>query len=103
MQQDWPFTDPKNVAVFSTRSVVSNEKPILYVSHDLDDGAWQFHSGKSATEDEPKIISLERIVIIDPSVKTLADLPLGWVATRRDKRSAWQRFEKAMSGSSHSP
>ena len=42
---DWPFSDPPNVAVFTTGQVVRGERAVLYVSHDADDGAWQFLTG----------------------------------------------------------
>lgn len=93
MHSDWPFADPQNVAIFSTEAIVKHETPILFVSHDSDDGAWQFHSGKTIAETEPKIVSLKRIVEIDPSVKELADLPLGWIAFRESTNHPWQRSE----------
>jgi hypothetical protein len=37
---DWPFADPKNVAVYTVKSIWKLGKPILYVYHDEDDGAW---------------------------------------------------------------
>lgn len=92
-KEEWPFTDPKNVAVFSTQKIVTKESPILFVSHDSDDGAWQFQSGNEVAEDEPKVVSLARIIKIDPKIKELADLPLGWVATRADPESPWQCFK----------
>ncbi|MBE9141445.1 hypothetical protein IQ254_30360 [Nodosilinea sp. LEGE 07088] len=88
--QDWPFADPKNVAVFSTREISQKKKTILWVSHDSDDGAWQFTSGENIAEIDHTIVSLERIVKIDPSVKELADLPLGWKATRENVDSPWK-------------
>lgn len=94
MVNNWPFADPRNVAVFSTQEVINQEAPILFVSHDSDDGAWQFHSGKEVADAEPKIVSLKRIVDIDPSVKHLADLPLGWIAFRESISHPWQQSER---------
>ena len=88
---DWSFPDPKNTAVFSTEEVTSRNYPILYVSHDLDDGAWQFHSGEEVRNSAPKIVALYEIVQIDPSVNALADLPIGWIATRKSPESPWRR------------
>lgn len=93
--RDWPFADPKNVAVFSTKEISQKKKPILWVSHDFDDGAWQFTSGESMAEIEPTIVSLERMVRIDPSIKELANLPLGWKATRECADSTWKYFKSA--------
>ena len=89
---NWPFLDEKNTAAFTVAHITSGEKTILYVSHDLDDGAWQFHPSESSDDNEPKVVALHRIVQIDPSVSSLADLPMGWAAIRENVDSPWQRF-----------
>jgi hypothetical protein len=53
------------------------ELPILYVTHDEEDGMWQFLDGGDASEEDARILSLKEIVAIDPSLAQLADLPLG--------------------------
>jgi hypothetical protein len=94
---DWPFADPKNVAVFTTRSVVVDRKPILTVYHNEDDGAWQFHHDKEPKTQDAMIILLSEIVEIDDSVKQLADLPFGWLAWRSAKDKPWQRKQDDLS------
>jgi hypothetical protein len=42
---DWPFEDPANTAAITTRLVLDDGAPILLVTHDLEDGGWQFLSG----------------------------------------------------------
>ena len=42
---DWPFADPRNVAVITTRQVFREGLPVLLVTHDEDDGDWQFVCG----------------------------------------------------------
>src|SRR4051794_14128998 len=42
---DWPFANPPDVAAITTRQVVHGGEPILLVSHDADDGSWQFLTG----------------------------------------------------------
>lgn len=93
MNKDWPFTDPENVAVYTTRQIVSGEEWIHYVSHDEDDGAWQFHSNNPdpVEEEDAKLVSLKRMTEIDPSILDLADLPLGWHAIRASKDSSWKK------------
>lgn len=49
----------------------------MFVTHDQDDGAWQFHARKTAPASEGKIVALDEIVFRDPSIVELADLPLG--------------------------
>lgn len=91
MADDWPFEDPPNVAVFTTKSVVNGERPILRVTHDDDDGAWQFHTGQAVDGGEAMIVALREIVKLDPSVASLADLPYGWIAMRDSVTSEWKR------------
>ncbi len=81
--------------MFTTTSVIGKKAPILYVTHDDDDGAWQFHTGDSLTDDQPKIVSLGEIVALDGSVKELADLPRGWEASRKSKDEKWERAAQA--------
>jgi hypothetical protein len=92
----WPFPDAPNVAVFTTQDVIDEIGWIHYVSHDSDDGAWQFHSidDRRGKAKEARLVGLETIVRIDPSVKKLADLPLGWIAWRENRNSAWHRQPK---------
>lgn len=76
----WPFDDPPNVAVIANKKIISSEEWIAYVSHDSDDGAWQFHTRLSDTvsENDAVLVSLQSIVNLDCSIAALADLPLGW-------------------------
>ena len=92
--KDWPFADPKNVAVFTVRQIVRGGESILRVSHDSDDGAWQFLQCGTPEEQDAMIIALEEVVNLDPTVTELADLPLGWRAWRRKKGDTWQREPK---------
>jgi hypothetical protein len=87
----WPFEDPANTAVFSTKSVTSGSEPILRVSHDADDGAWQFFGEQSPTEESASVVALSTVVRLDGSVVELADLPLGWIAWRDSAGGAWRR------------
>ncbi len=91
MNSEWSFPDPGNVAVFTTSDIVSGKAPILRVTHDKEDGAWQFHSGTDAKVSDAKMIALEEIVRIDPSLCQLADLPLGEIAVRDDPTKPWRR------------
>lgn len=91
---DWPFKDPKNVAVFTTADIITARMPILYVSHDVSDNGWQFHSGHKADITQAKLVCLHEIVAIDPTIKELADLPEGSVAERATAKSPWRRYCK---------
>jgi len=91
---EWPFEDPPNVATFTTRQVIHERHPILYVTHD-DDGAWQFHTGDSeVSAKDCMIVCLAEMVQSDPSLLALADLPHGWVAFRDSVDLPWSRCRR---------
>jgi hypothetical protein len=69
-------------------------EPILRVSHDADDGAWQFHYGGPVSTKDAMIVALEEVLKIDPTIASLANLPLGYYATRNDRASAWKIRKK---------
>jgi len=91
----WQFDDPPNMAVIANRKIVSSEEWIAYVSHDGDDGAWQFHtnSPEPINENDAVLVSLQNIVDIDHSITALADLPLGWCAWRNSKDDVWHKAQ----------
>lgn len=90
----WPFNDPPNVAVFTSRQIIEKTDWIQYVSHDENDGAWQFHSASGTIEKDARIVSLKLITEIDPSVILLSTLPLGWFASRNAKNADWKIEKK---------
>ena len=63
----------------------------MLVAHDPDDGVWQFLSSKTFPEAEGRIATLEEIVVKDPSLEELADLPTGWQAIRESSHAPWRR------------
>jgi hypothetical protein len=87
----WPFADPRNVAVFTVRDIVEMRRPILIVNHDTEDGAWQFLTGEPLNMKDAMLVSLSEIVRLDPTVAVLADLPIGWQATRARVGDNWRR------------
>ena len=44
-------------------------------------------------EGDAKIVALREIVRRDLSILDLADLPIGWIATRKSQNDDWQRFK----------
>ena len=92
-QEDWIFLDPQNVAALTSVKILSGEHSILYVCHDDDDGMWQFHTGADVNEEDARIVALSEIVKRDPSIFGLADLPMGWIATRKSQDDDWLRYQ----------
>ena len=92
--QDWPFSDPPNFNAFTTRQVMKRDEPVLLVSHESDDGAWQF-IGRDWAEEDLVIVCLEHAVALDPALRELADLPRGWEAVRTRPGAPWRRTRSA--------
>ena len=87
----WPFDDPEDLGVFTVSPVLSGAKPILEVSHDVSDGTWQFLTGEHLDLSQAKLVCLTEVVALDPSLRELADLPLGSSATRTGRGKPWTR------------
>jgi hypothetical protein len=90
-KKKWPFKDKQNVMVITTKSIVINGNPILYISHDEEDGMWQFHDGTEANEEDGTVISLKEMLELDTSISEIADLPCGWYAWRNNINDTWKR------------
>jgi hypothetical protein len=85
------FKVADNTAVFTTWYVIRDKKPITYVTHEQEDGTWQFLSSDEFDnfEEVGAIVGLGEIVAMDPSVLELADMPLGHYAIRETANHKW--------------
>ena len=90
----YPFTDAENTAAIICCHAMKDNKPILYISHDADDGMWQFLCGDSHEEKDAMAVSLHEVYLHDTSISPVATLPLGGVAERKDISSVWQVHKK---------
>lgn len=86
---EFPFDELPNTATISCCHIVDGSEPILYVSHDEDDGMWQFLCGKSHDVSKAKIVSLYSIFVLDNSIAQLANMPYGYIAERKNIKSDW--------------
>jgi hypothetical protein len=91
MNDAWMFADPPNLAVLTMEAVLSGDRPVLYVSHDVFDGSWQFLTGDDFALDQAKVVPLGDVVQTDVTLQQLFDLPLGWSAERRTPGAEWKR------------
>jgi hypothetical protein len=87
----WPFADPKNVAVFTTEAVLEQKRPILYITHDAEEGAWQFHDGEDLDGERGRAVSLFSMALLDSTICELAGLPPGWEAERTGPDAPWRK------------
>jgi len=91
MKTRWPFADAPNTATITTVNVLDGRSPILLVTHDTDDGSWQFLCGSTDDPSDGRVVALASIVDLDVTVAELSDLPLGWRAWRDSPQLPWKR------------
>jgi hypothetical protein len=77
-----PFDQPRNCATLTMRQVLDGSELILLVSHDADDHGWQFIGTTDASVEDGRVVCLEHMVRLDPTILEVADLPPGWHAVR---------------------
>lgn len=87
----WPFDQPRNCATLTVRQILDGTEPILVVSHDADDHEWQFIGSSDASLADARVVALEEMVPLDPTILEVADLPPGWQATREEVGGPWTR------------
>ncbi len=90
---DFKFFEPRHVATFTSRQIVKDKQPVLYVYHDEEDGPWQFLPGTAVAEEDIMMVSLEEMVQLDPTLNELFNLPMGEIAVRRFAGDKWERME----------
>jgi hypothetical protein len=91
---DWKFSEPLHTGVYTTNRIKDGEEPIIYVSHDSDDGAWQFHGPSESKSESAALVCFHHIVDKDASINQLHDLPRGWCASRETPSDPWVREPK---------
>jgi len=74
-----------DTAVFTTRFVIEDKKTITYVTHEIEDGAWQFFSDDRFDDFESvaKVVGLREIIKLDPSIMELIEMSEGFIATKK--------------------
>ncbi|HEX8523879.1 MAG TPA: hypothetical protein VF669_16615 [Tepidisphaeraceae bacterium] len=88
---DWPFDQGKRVAAITTRQVLKEGLPILRVMHYADDHDWAFVCGTTDVTEDGRVIAMEEALKLDPTLRTIADLPPGWTAWRNHVGAPWHR------------
>lgn len=93
---NWKFKDLPNTAAITNNKIINKLSWIGYVSHDINDGSWQFLENNNEKPDieAAVVVSLQNIAELDPSIIELANLPLGWFAWRDSNQAKWQRAKK---------
>ena len=94
MDDYWPFDQSKNVAALTTRQVLREGHPILRVVHYSDDHSWAFTCGTTSDPNDLLVVSMKRVVELDPTIFSIADLLPGWGASRKATGSPWERYQR---------
>ncbi len=88
----FPFREAPDTAVITCCHVLAGA-PILRVTHDAEDGMWQFLCGGEHDASDARVIALKEAHALDASVGQLAKMPRGCAAQRSIKRGKWQTSE----------
>jgi hypothetical protein len=88
---NWKFPDPPHARVYLSEAVHKKTEPVVFVSHDTEDGAWQFLGDSMSDGGGPIISCFHHPIDHDPSLIELSDLPSGWYAERRRVGEPWIR------------
>ena len=86
---DFKYRESKNLATFTTRQWLEQQKPILRVVHDYD-GDWQFLTGDQMPNDI-KLVALEELISRDKTLNEVFDLEYGEEAEREIVGGEWTR------------
>ena len=85
----FPFCEsPENVAITCSH-VLDEKKTILYVSHDEDDGMWQFLCGQQHETGDARLVSIKSVFDMDNTIGNLSDMPCGCYAERASINDDW--------------
>lgn len=91
---DFKFREPESSSCIACEHVVHKKKPVLYVTHNKENGIWQFLCGATEhTKDKLHIISLQKACKIDPTLNELFEVPIGFGAERKTAKDEWVTFQ----------
>ena len=87
-----PTLHDPNTATITDVAILENGAEVGLVTHDEEDGMWQFLPFAGATQEEDgRVVALKTLLALDPSLAEVLDLPPGWRAWRRCKSDGWTR------------
>jgi len=91
---NWKFSDSPHTGVYLSETVRKGTEAVTYVSHDAEDGAWQFLGNSMCDGGGPVVSCFHHPIDRDPSLAELADLPSGWYAERDKVGGPWTRRQR---------
>lgn len=82
------INEENNKAVITTKHVMRDKSPIVYVSYD-EDGDWQFFGIEDITTEDAAVISVSQILALCPALSELPDMKQGTAVYRENENSEW--------------
>lgn len=83
--------DQPNKAAITSRNIAFNKSLISHVYYD-EDGDWQFFDGITIKEEDAIVVSIQQILALDPTLKSLPEMEIGESATRSSLTDSWKKF-----------
>lgn len=80
------FKDEPETACIVCQHVLGGKNPITFISHDKEDGMWQFLCSEDHILEDVRLVSLAEAFQIDESIGQVADLPCGCVVERTEAK-----------------
>lgn len=90
MNEPWPFlADPRTATIVSRH--IFDGGPICFAYHDWNEDSWQFLPERVTEDSDVMIVASKEAHQLDDTIRNIADLPHGWMASRADRNSPWKR------------
>jgi len=89
---DYQFDQPSDTACITCSHVRNDGAPVLFVTHDADDGGWQFLCAGEHDIEDAIVIGMGSVIDLDPTLNGLHDMPEGYGATRDALGARWEAF-----------
>ena len=82
----------EDTLVFTTKFVLDEGKKITVVTHEKEDGAWQFFSDDKFDDFKEviRITLFKQILLMDPSIRKLSSMPEGHYAILDESADTWR-------------
>ena len=84
------FKDAPDTACIICQHVLDRKNPITFISHDEEDGMWQFLCSEDHILEDVCLISLAEAFKLDASIGQVADIPCGYAVERKDGLAGWK-------------
>ena len=89
------FKDAPETACIVCQHVLDGKNPITFISHDKEDGMWQFLCSEDHILEDVRLISQAEAFQIDESIGQVVDLPRGLVVERTEAKGRWKVYSSS--------